>query len=326
MKKTTKLLALVCAMLMLGSVLAGCSSTPAPAASAEATAAPEESAAAEATAAPEESAAAEGTASATPTLDAIRERGQLILGTESTYPPFEFIVIENGQSVGAVVARTGNQSGGEEHLDILGAGFDVMLAQKIAEKLGVTLVTSEMAFDSLIPAIQAGTIDIAASMTPTDERKQAVDFSENYYETSNVFLVRKGEEGNFTSAESFDGKTIGAQVGTAQNDLVVNDMTNAQSLLLPKVTTLVQELKTGNIDAICMEKPAGDIYAAAYPDLVIADYVVADAAGGVAFPAAKGQDDLIAFINETIEELKASGELEKLYQEACAQAIDQLSE
>lgn len=306
MKKTTKLLALVCAMLMLGSVLAGCSSTPAPSASAEATAAPEESVAAEATAAPEESAAAEGTASATPTLDAIRERGQLILGTESTYPPFEFIVIENGQSVGA--------------------GFDVMLAQKIAEKLGVTLVTSEMAFDSLIPAIQAGTIDIAASMTPTDERKQAVDFSENYYETSNVFLVRKGEEGNFTSAESFDGKTIGAQVGTAQNDLVVNDMTNAQSLLLPKVTTLVQELKTGNIDAICMEKPAGDIYAAAYPDLVVADYVVADAAGGVAFPAAKGQDDLIAFINETIEELKASGELEKLYQEACAQAIDQLSE
>ena len=306
MKKTTKLLALVCAMLMLGSVLAGCSSPPVPSAPAEATAAPEESAAAEATAAPEESAAAEGTASATPTLDAIRERGQLILGTESTYPPFEFIVIENGQSVGA--------------------GFDVMLAQKIAEKLGVTLVTSEMAFDSLIPAIQAGTIDIAASMTPTDERKQAVDFSENYYETSNVFLVRKGEEGNFTSAESFDGKTIGAQVGTAQNDLVVNDMTNAQSLLLPKVTTLVQELKTGNIDAICMEKPAGDIYAAAYPDLVIADYVVADAAGGVAFPAAKGQDDLIAFINETIEELKASGELEKLYQEACAQAIDQLSE
>lgn len=306
MKKTTKLLALVCAMLMLGSVLAGCSSTPAPSASAEATAAPEESAAAEATAAPEESAAAEGTASATPTLDAIRERGQLILGTESTYPPFEFIIIENGQSVGA--------------------GFDVMLAQKIAEKLGVTLVTSEMAFDSLIPAIQAGTIDIAASMTPTDERKQAVDFSENYYETSNVFLVRKGEEGNFTSAESFDGKTIGAQVGTAQNDLVVNDMTNAQSLLLPKVTTLVQELKTGNIDAICMEKPTGDIYAAAYPDLILADYVVADAAGGVAFPAAKGQDDLIAFINETIEELKASGELEKLYQEACAQAIDQLSE
>ena len=305
MKKTTKLLALVCAMLMLVSVLAGCSSTPAPSASAEATATPE--ATAEESAAPEETAAAtDEAASATPTLDAIRERGQLILGTESTYPPFEFIVIENGQSVGV--------------------GFDVLLAQKIAEKLGVELVTSEMAFDSLIPAIQAGTIDLAGSITPTDERKQAVDFSENYYETSNVFLVRKGEEGNFTAAESFDGKTIGAQVGTAQNDLVVNDMTNAQSLLLPKVTTLIQELKTGNIDAICVEKPVGDIYVAAYPDLAIANYEVADAAGGVAFPVAKGNDDLVAFINETLDELKASGELDKLYQEACAQAIDQLGE
>ena len=305
MKKTTKLLALVCAMLMLGSVLAGCSSTPAPSASAEATATPE--ATAEESAAPEETAAAtDEAASETPTLDAIRERGQLILGTESTYPPFEFIVIENGQSVGV--------------------GFDVLLAQKFAEKLGVELVTSEMAFDSLIPAIQAGTIDLAGSITPTDERKQAVDFSENYYETSNVFLVRKGEEGNFTAAESFDGKTIGAQVGTAQNDLVVNDMTNAQSLLLPKVTTLIQELKTGNIDAICVEKPVGDIYIAAYPDLALAEYEVADAAGGVAFPVAKGQDDLVAFLNETIEELKASGELDKLYQEACAQAIDQLGE
>lgn len=137
----------------------------------------------------------------------------------------------------------------------VGVGFDVSLAQAIADKLGVELVTSEMAFDSLIPAVQAGTVDIAASITPTEERKQAVDFSDNYYDTTNVFVVRKGEEGNFTSKESFDGKTIGAQMGTAQNTLVVEEMTNAQSLLLPKTTTLIQELNTGNIDAICLEKP-----------------------------------------------------------------------
>ena len=89
MKKMKKLLALVCAMLMLVSVIAGCSAKKEPAAD----------------------------ASATPTLDAIRERGELILGTESTYPPFEFIVIEDGQSVGV--------------------GMDVSLAQAIADKLGV---------------------------------------------------------------------------------------------------------------------------------------------------------------------------------------------
>lgn len=58
----------------------------------------------------------------------------------------------------------------------VGVGFDVSLAQAIADKLGVELVTSEMAFDSLIPAVQAGTVDIAASITPTEERKQAVGF------------------------------------------------------------------------------------------------------------------------------------------------------
>ena len=317
MKKTAKFLALLCAVLMLVTAVTGCTSAPAeePAASPEATETPAESAApaeSEAPAASEEPAASETPAESaateeTPTLDAIRERGQLILGTESTYPPFEFIVIENGASVGV--------------------GFDVSLAQAIADKLGVELVTSEMAFDSLIPAVQAGTVDIAASITPTEERKQAVDFSDNYYDTTNVFVVRKGEEGNFTSKESFDGKTIGAQMGTAQNTLVVEDMTNAQSLLLPKTTTLIQELNTGNIDAICLEKPVADIYVAAYPgDLAVCSYEVPVEEGGVAIPVAKGQEDLLNFINEVIAEMKANGEMERIYQEACTLAIDQIGD
>lgn len=317
MKKTAKFLALLCAVLMLVTAVTGCTSAPAeePAASPEATETPAESAApaeSEAPAASEEPAASEAPAESaateeTPTLDAIRERGQLILGTESTYPPFEFIVIENGASVGV--------------------GFDVSLAQAIADKLGVELVTSEMAFDSLIPAVQAGTVDIAASITPTEERKQAVDFSDNYYDTTNVFVVRKGEEGNFTSKESFDGKTIGAQMGTAQNTLVVEDMTNAQSLLLPKTTTLIQELNTGNIDAICLEKPVADIYVAAYPDdLAVCSYEVPVEEGGVAIPVAKGQEDLLNFINEVIAEMKSNGEMERIYQEACTLAIDQIGD
>ena len=317
MKKTAKFLALLCAVLMLVTAVTGCTSAPAeePAASPEATETPAESAApaeSEAPAASEEPAASEAPAESaateeTPTLDAIRERGQLILGTESTYPPFEFIVIENGASVGV--------------------GFDVSLAQAIADKLGVELVTSEMAFDSLIPAVQAGTVDIAASITPTEERKQAVDFSDNYNDTTHASVVHTREEGNFTSKESFDGKTIGAQMGTAQNTLVVEDMTNAQSLLLPKTTTLIQELNTGNIDAICLEKPVADIYVAAYPDdLAVCSYEVPVEEGGVAIPVAKGQEDLLNFINEVIAEMKANGEMERIYQEACTLAIDQIGD
>lgn len=279
MKKMTKLLALVCAMLMLVSVIAGCSSKKEPAAD----------------------------ASATPTLDAIRERGELILGTESTYPPFEFIVIEDGQSVGV--------------------GMDVSLAQAIADKLDVKLVKSEMAFDSLIPAVQAGTVDIAASITPTAERKEAVDFSINYYDTTNCFLVRAAEVDSFTTKESFDGKVIGAQQGTAQNALLTEEMTNAQSLILPKTSTLIQELKTGNIDAICLEKPVADCYAAAYEnEFVVCSFELAVEDGGVAIPVAKGNDDLRAFIDEVVEEMKANGEMQKIYDEAVALAIDQIIE
>ena len=279
MKKMTKLLALVCAMLMLVSVIAGCSAKKEPAAD----------------------------ASATPTLDAIRERGELILGTESTYPPFEFIVIEDGQSVGV--------------------GMDVSLAQAIADKLGVKLVKSEMAFDSLIPAVQAGTVDIAASITPTAERKEAVDFSINYYDTTNCFLVRAAEVDSFTAKESFDGKTIGAQQGTAQNTLVTEEMTNAKSLILPKTSTLIQELKTGNIDAICLEKPVADCYAAAYEgELVVCSFDMPVDEGGVAIPVAKGKEDLVAFIDEVIQEMKDNGEMQKIYDEAVALAIDQIVE
>ena len=122
-------------------------------------------------------------------------------------------------------------------------------------------------------------------------------------------------------------KTIGAQMGTAQNTLVVEEMTNAQSLLLPKTTTLIQELNTGNIDAICLEKPVADIYVAAYPDdLAVCSYEVPVEEGGVAIPVAKGQEDLLNFINEVIAEMKANGEMERIYQEACTLAIDQIGD
>lgn len=276
MKKMTKILALICALLM-ALTMVGCSKTE------------------------------QNTDSETPTLDAIHERGTLILGTESTYPPFEFIVIENGESVGV--------------------GMDVALGKVIAEKLGVELVTSEMAFDSLIPAVQAGTVDIAASITPTPERAEAVDFSVNYYDTTNCFLVRAAEVDSFTTKESFDGKVIGAQQGTAQNALLTEEMTNAQSLILPKTSTLIQELKTGNIDAICLEKPVADCYAAAYEnEFVVCSFELAVEDGGVAIPVAKGNDDLRAFIDEVIEEMKANGEMQKIYDEAVALAIDQIIE
>ena len=244
-------------------------------------------------------------ASETPNIDRIKEAGVLILGTESTYPPFQFIVIEGGKSVGV--------------------GLDVDLGKLIADKIGVDFKTSEMAFDSLIPSLQAGTIDIAGSMTPTDERKLVIDFSELYYESTNTFIVLKENEAAFGTKESFSGKTIGAQMGTVQNTLVVEEFTDSENLILPKVSTLIQELKTGNIDAVCVEAPVADCYISAMPDqLALAEFSVPDSGGGVAITMAKGADDLAAVVNEVLLEAMADGTVEKLYNHNIELAKDQI--
>lgn len=281
MKKTNKIVALVLIVMLSLTVLAGCASKP-----------------------PEQKPADQPKPSETPTLDKIRQKGTLIFGTESTYPPFEFIVVQDGKSVGV--------------------GMDVDLGQKIAEKIGVKLQTSEMAFDSLIPALQAGTIDVAGSMTPDDERRLVINFSELYYESTNLFIVRKDDAGKYATKEDFKGKTIGAQLGTVQNKLLVNEFKDSKNLILPKVSTLIQELKNKNIDAICVEAPVADCYVKAHPDLAIAGLEIPDDGGGVAITMAKGTEDLEKLINEVIREMLANGEMQKLYDKNIELAIEQI--
>ncbi len=140
-------------------------------------------------------------------------------------------------------------------------------------------------------------------------------------------MVRIAEKDNFTAQESFAGKTIGAQLGTAQNTLVTDVLTDSKNLILPKCSTLIQELKTGNIDAICLEKPVADTYVAAHAaDLAVCPFEMPVEEGGVAIPVAKGKEDLIAFINDVIAELKANGEMQRIYDEAVTLAIDQIGE
>ena len=90
------------------------------------------------------------------------------LGTNAAFPPFEYV---EGKNI---------------------VGFDITMGQKIAKNAGMKLEVVDMAFDSLIPALQSGTIDfIAAGMSVNEERKKNVDFSETYFESEQVIIVRK---------------------------------------------------------------------------------------------------------------------------------------
>ena len=95
-------------------------------------------------------------ASADTTLEKITAAGKIVMGTEATYPPYEYL-----------------------DDDANFAGCDIWLAQQIAQALGVELEIQDMDFDGIIPAVQSGLVDIGiAAFTRTDERAEVIDFSD----------------------------------------------------------------------------------------------------------------------------------------------------
>lgn len=103
-----------------------------------------------------------------PENEATEGTQSLKLGTNAAFPPFEYV---DGKNI---------------------VGFDISMGQKIAKNAGKTLDIVDMAFDSLIPALQSGTIDfIAAGMSVTEERKKNVDFSAPYFQSEQVIIVKK---------------------------------------------------------------------------------------------------------------------------------------
>ena len=103
-----------------------------------------------------------------PAAEALTGNSVVKLGTNAAFPPFEYV---EGKNI---------------------VGFDITMGQRIAKDAGMKLEVVDMAFDSLIPALQSGTIDfIAAGMSVNEERKKNVDFSETYFESEQVIIVRK---------------------------------------------------------------------------------------------------------------------------------------
>ena len=96
-------------------------------------------------------------------------------------------------------------------------GYDVEIAKKIAEGLGKELVIVKTEWDGLVPSLQSGKIDaIIAGMSPTEERKQTIDFSDNYYTSNFVMIVKKGGPyENATSIQDFRGAKITGQLNTS---------------------------------------------------------------------------------------------------------------
>lgn len=173
-----------------------------------------------------------------------KDDSKLYVGMECGYAPFNYT--QTDASNGAV--KISNADG-------YANGYDVMIAKKIAEALGKELVIVKYKFEALIPAVNAKSLDmIIAGMSPTAERKEAIDFSDAYYTSQLVIVVRKdGAFAKATKLADFNGAKIAAQIGTFHNDALQAQASRygiVPQTPMSDFPALINALKTGAIGAI----------------------------------------------------------------------------
>jgi len=230
-------------------------------------------------------------------LDVVKENGKIVVGMSADYAPYEFHAIINGQD--KVV------------------GFDVDLANEIAKDLGVELEIKEMDFDALISALKADQVDaVISGMNPTESRKQQVDFSDIYYEANHAILTTKNAADSFKTKQDLDGKVIGVQLGSTQQQIAEEEIKAGNVSLLQDVNSLILSLKTGKVDALITEKPVAAMAVENNPELAVSEIDFEAEGGGNAVGVKKGSSKLVESINKTIHRLKESGDLDKYIIEA----------
>lgn len=241
------------------------------------------------TAAAEETASTEGAES-----EALAD-GKLIVGTNAEFPPFEYLG-DNGEP----------------------DGFDMALIKAIGEKLGVEVEIQNMEFGSLITSI-GSKIDIAiAGMTVTDERKNAVDFSDSYYDA--VQYVILPADSAIAEKKDLLGKTIGCQLGTTGeyliDDLIAEDGTT-QKKSYNKAVDAVNDLLNGRLDCVIIDRNPAMVFQANYPDqLKLSDgaaFTFEAEQYAIAMP--KGDTALAEKVNAALAEIKADGTFDKLVEQ-----------
>ncbi|MCR1950585.1 MULTISPECIES: ABC transporter substrate-binding protein [Clostridium] len=225
-------------------------------------------------------------------LTEIKEKGTLVVGLSADYAPYEFHMMKDGKD------------------EIV--GFDVEIAKEIAKDMGVELEIKDMEFDSLISAVPTGKIDMVISgMTPTAERKEAVDFSDIYYIAEHGMVVRAEDKDKYKTFEDLTGKKIGAQMGSIQADLAEEKIKDADMQLLSSVNDLILGLKSGKIDALVVELPVAEMIVKNNSELVIGEEKVKDTDGGSAIAIKKNSPEFAEQINKTIKRIKEENLLDQ---------------
>jgi ABC-type amino acid transport substrate-binding protein len=242
-------------------------------------------------------------------------REQIVVGMEAAYAPFNWTIDEAGAFEGAVpIFGTNN------FVD----GYDVMIAQLIADGLDMDLVIKAVEWDGLIPSlVTSEEIDlIIAGMSPTAERAQTVDFTDAYYQSTHVIVLRSDSSyASATSIDDFAGANAVAQLSTIYDDLVVQLTGATHANPLADVPTIITAINQGTYDLTILELPVALAVVETNPEL---NYIQFSEGNGfdvsyedsaVVIALRQGEEDLLQAINAILAEL-TEAEREELMSEA----------
>ncbi|MFN7105973.1 MAG: ABC transporter substrate-binding protein, partial [Pyrobaculum sp.] len=183
-------------------------------------------------------------------VDTIKKRGKLVLGTDATWPPWEWVM---GDKV---------------------VGWDIDIAREIAKALGVELEIRDIRFAGLLEAVRKGDVDLAISaITWTTEREKALDFSMPYYLES-VVVVTLARRGDINKVEDLYGKTVGVQIGTTHEEWAAANLEKTGRGAVRRYDKvypyMVEVLRRGDVDAIILDRSIAMALVSKFPDLKVA--------------------------------------------------------
>ena len=226
---------------------------------------------------------------------------KLVVGLECDYSPFNWTATEESE----YTMKIDNASGYAD-------GYDIQIAKYLGEKLDKEVVIKKIAWDSLIPSLDAGQINcIIAGMSYSEERDLSVDFTSNYYTSEMTLIVRADSAlANADDIQDFSGYKVGSQLGTLTDSII--DQINGVNHVTPYETFNVAALAVASstIDAMTAEYPVAKAIVQANPTLKVVTFDAAKGFSGldenelgVAVAVAEGNKELQEAIDGALQQL-----------------------
>ncbi|MBK3496674.1 transporter substrate-binding domain-containing protein [Viridibacillus sp. YIM B01967] len=192
-----------------------------------------------------------------------KKKETFTIGMEAGYPPFNWT--QKDDSNGAVkIAGNAEYAG----------GYDLEVAKRVADSLGKELVIVKTEWDGLVPSLTSGKIDaIMAGMSPTAERKKTIDFTDNYYTSNYVMVVKKGSKyEKATSIQDFSGAKVTGQLNTTHYKVIDQITGVKKQTAMDNFPAMRVALESGVIDGYVSERPEGISSSAANDKFVMVEF------------------------------------------------------